>query len=235
MDRTRHGRFQRSDGAERRGKLRLRARRVEFRAAAGIESNLRELERGLLVRDVAARDVELQLLAAQLEVGARDFAGDDHLHVLQRGFLGAELGLAGFEPAAHAAEEVEFPERVEAGVVELSIARGAGQDALVRRARLGVAAAGIDARREIEGGIAPQRACFLHARQRDAQVVVRRQRVGHEFIEFRVGEVVPERSGALPGGVGGFHVVEFLRGLRFRRVVVRAHGAGGQHGRGDGR
>ena len=36
--------------------------------------------------------------------------------------------LAGFEPAAHAAEEVEFPERVEAGIVELGVARGAGQD-----------------------------------------------------------------------------------------------------------
>ena len=73
MDRTRHGRFERPDGAERGGKLRLRARRVELRAAAGLESHLREVQRGLLVRDVAARDVELLLLAAQLEVGARDF------------------------------------------------------------------------------------------------------------------------------------------------------------------
>ena len=107
--------------------LRLRARGVELGAAAGVEPDLREIERGLLVRDVAAGDVELQLLAAQFEVGARDFGGHDHLHVLQRGFLGAEFGTAGFEAAAHAAEEVQLPERIEAGVVELRCARRAGQ------------------------------------------------------------------------------------------------------------
>ena len=109
------------DGAERRGELRLRARGVELGAAAGIETHLRELERRLLVRDVAARHVELLLLAAQLEVGARDFGRHDHLHVVQRGFLGAEIGTACFEPAAHAAEEVELPERIEARVVELRL------------------------------------------------------------------------------------------------------------------
>src|SRR6187200_1337897 len=125
MDRTHHGCFQWPDGPERRGKLGLRARRVEFRATAGVEAGLGELERRLLVRDVAARDVELKLLSAQLEIGARHFAGDEDLHILQAGFLGAELGLAGFEPAAYAAEEVEFPERIEARVIELGIARGA--------------------------------------------------------------------------------------------------------------
>ena len=61
--------------------LRLRARGVELGAAAGVEPDLREIERRLLVHDVAARDVELLLLAAQFEVGARDFGRDDHLHV----------------------------------------------------------------------------------------------------------------------------------------------------------
>ena len=62
------------------------------------------------------------------------------------GLDGAELGVAGFDAAAHAAEEVELPERVEAGVIELGFARRARQRcADVRGARLGVAAARVDA------------------------------------------------------------------------------------------
>ena len=77
------------------------------------------------------------------------------------------------------------------------LACSAGQRALRRGARLGVAAAGVDARREIEGGVAPQRARFVHARQRDAQIVVRRQRLVHELVELGVGEGLPELR-ALP-------------------------------------
>ena len=114
-----------ADGAERGAQLCLCARRVELGAAAGVETHLRQIERRLLVGHVAARDIELLLLAAQLEVGARDFRRHDHLRVALRGFDGAELRVAGFEAAAHAAEEIELPERVEAGVVVLGLTRGA--------------------------------------------------------------------------------------------------------------
>ena len=93
----------------------------------------------------------------------------------------------------------------------------------VRGARLGVAATGIDARREIEGGIASQRACFLDARERDAQVVVRRQRVVHEFVEFRRRRSVCQNCAvALSGGVGR------LRRCRTSpRPLFRARGSSG--------
>ena len=154
MDGPRHRGFERADGAERGAQLRLGARGVELGAAAGFEAHLRQIQRRLLVRDVAARDVELLLLATQFEVGARDLRRDDDLRVALRGFDSAELRVAGFEAAAHAAEEVELPERVEAGVVVLRLARRDRRVSRIRRARLRVAAASVDARREIERGVA---------------------------------------------------------------------------------
>ena len=50
-----------------------------------------EFERLLLVLDVAARDGELRLLAAQLEVGTGDFRDDRDLRVVQAGFRALEL------------------------------------------------------------------------------------------------------------------------------------------------
>ena len=77
-----------------------------------------------LVLDVGACDGELGLLAAQLEVVARDFGDDGHLGVVQVGHLAFELGVARLDAAAHAAEEVELPGGIEAGVVELRRCRG---------------------------------------------------------------------------------------------------------------
>ena len=146
MDGARHRRFERRDGAERRGQLRLRARGVELRAAAGIEPDLREIERGLLVRDVAARDVELLLLAAQLEVGARDFGGHDDLRVAQRCLAPRRarrcwLRGRGARGRRSRAPRTRRSRRRRAPM----LARRAGQRALRRSARLGVAAAGVDA------------------------------------------------------------------------------------------
>ncbi len=71
---------------------------------------------------VAARDVELALLAAQLEVRARDFGDHDDLRVVQVRFGGTQVGVARFDVATDAAEEVELPHRIEAGVVVLDLA-----------------------------------------------------------------------------------------------------------------
>ena len=121
MNRARHRRLERRDGAERAGQLRLRARGVELGAAAGIEPRLGEIQRRLLVHHVALRDVELLLEAAQLEVGARHLGRHDDLRIALGRLDGAELRVAGLDAAADAAEEVEFPERVEARVVELAV------------------------------------------------------------------------------------------------------------------
>ncbi len=124
----------------------------------------------------------------------------------------SELRRAGLETAAHAAEEVELPEGIEAGVVELGAARRAGQGLFARHPRLGVAAAGRDRRREIEGHVATQGARLGDARQRDAHVVVRHQRHVDQLVERRVVEVLPEVRHAL---------LRWSRWLRCRRTSAR--------------
>src|SRR5688572_18631323 len=102
MDRARHRGLERADGAERARELRLRARRVELRAGAGVEPRLREIERRLLVHHVAARDVELLLETTQLEIGARDLGRDGDEHVAPRGLDRTEIRVARLEPTPHA-------------------------------------------------------------------------------------------------------------------------------------
>src|SRR6185295_10092820 len=112
--------------------------------AAGVEPDLREVECFFLVGDVAARDVELLLLAAQFEIGARHFGGDDDQRVAALGLDRAELGIARLEATPYAAEDIELPECVEPRVVVLERARLARDGVRVRRARLRVAAIDVD-------------------------------------------------------------------------------------------
>ena len=93
MDGSRHGRFKGRDGAERAAQLGLRLRGVELGAAAGVQARGGEVQRLALVLDVPARDVELALLAAQLEVRTGHFRDDDDLRVVQLGFRGARSAL----------------------------------------------------------------------------------------------------------------------------------------------
>ena len=211
MDGTRDGRFERRDGAERRAQLRLRARGVELGAAAGIEPHLREIERGLLVRDVAACHVELLLLAAQLEIGARDFGGDDHLRIARAASTAPSSALLASSRGAR--RRRSRAPRTHRSPRRSTRSRAPRRAAMMARgARLGVAAAGVDAGREIERGIATQRARFAHARERDAQVVVGGQRFVHELVELRVANVCQNAaSRSAVRGVGGFDVVELRR------------------------
>jgi hypothetical protein len=240
VDGTGDRRFERRDRAAGRGQLRLGARRIELGAAAGVEPRLGEVESRSLVRDVTARDVELLLLAAQLEVRARDFGGHGDERVAPFGFDGAELRIGGLEAAANAAEEIELPDRIEAGVVELGLARCAGLRGGSGGALLCITAARVDRRQEIEGRVAAQGAGRAHARLRDAQVVIGRECLRHEILERRVMERLPELADVAIARVGcGLGVVErvvdSVGDRRCRCLVVGAHGTGRQKSRGDGR
>ena len=238
MDRTRHGRFQRPDAAQRARQLRLCARRVELGAAAGVEPRVGDVQRFLLVDHVAAGDVQLLLLAAQFEVGARDFGRHGDQRVTACGLDRAELCIAGLERAARATEEIEFPKGVEAGVVKLAGAGRTGLRGDQRRALPGVSAAGVDGRREVESRVTAQCARFAHASLRDAQVVVGGNGFGDQAVESGVLEVLPELRQRSAGGFrlrgegGRLRIVEVVRDLLLRRLVVGAHGAGGEYGRG---
>ena len=122
--------------------LGLRARDVELGAAPGVEPGAGETQRLALVDDRVARHREAQLQAAQLEVVARHFRGDDGLRRVHAGLGGIELRRRRLARAPVAAEEVELPAGREAGVVEARralAARRAGQQVLGREraARVG--------------------------------------------------------------------------------------------------
>jgi hypothetical protein len=223
---ARDGRLERRDLRASARELRLCPRGVELGSPAGIEPHLGEVERGALVRDVATRDIELLLLAAQLEVGASDFGGHDHLRIAQARFGGAHLGARRFRSAAEAAEEIELPERIEARIVELLISRNAGHRLHGRQAPIGVAGTGGDRRREVETSLATQRAHFGHACESDAQVVVRGRRIVHEALQRLVLEQRPElRDGILRRVRRVRSLVETLRHRRCGPHVVGPDGA----------
>ncbi len=121
VDGARDGRFERCDRRAGSGQLRRGAGGVELGAAAGIEPRPGEFQRLVLVGDVAARHRQALLVAAQFEVAARQLCGNGYLCILQGGFGCLQVRVAGFECTTVAAEEVEFPECIEAGVVTLHI------------------------------------------------------------------------------------------------------------------
>ncbi len=75
----------------------------------------------------------------------------------------------------YAPENIEFPESVEARVVELQIFRPAGEALGLVDALLGVAATRRDCRREIEERLTPRRSRFHEPTQSDAQIMVSRK------------------------------------------------------------
>src|SRR5262245_6263826 len=121
MDGSGYGRFKRRDRAEGAAQLGLRLRGVQLGATAGVQARGGEVQRFLLVLDVATCDVELSLLAAQLEIRTGDFRDDGDLRVMQTGFRRAQIGVLRFDVATDAAEEVELPHGVETGVVVLQL------------------------------------------------------------------------------------------------------------------
>ena len=76
--------------------------------------------RGELSFTAARQDL---LQAAKLEVVASDFADDADLQIAKPCLGRLKIGGSGFDGAAHASEEIKFPGRVKADIVQFAIAR----------------------------------------------------------------------------------------------------------------
>ena len=174
MDRARHRGFERPDRAECARQLRLRARRVELRAAAGIEQYLaRAPACRLLVRDVAARHVELLLEATQLEVGTGHFGGHADLRIVQRRPRRRRARHCWLRCRDARGRRSRAPRPRRSRRRSSRDSRDTpGADCAARVRVFGVAAAGGDASaRDRDALSRAQCARFLDARERDAQVV----------------------------------------------------------------
>ena len=121
MHRAPDGRLERRNTGPGGIELGLRPRGIERGAPAALQAGDGQSERLALVVGVARGDRELMLSAAQLEVVARDLGQQAHQDIVQGSLSGITLRGAGFDGAAHTAEEIELPEGIEPGVVELTI------------------------------------------------------------------------------------------------------------------
>src|SRR5207245_1815482 len=226
--------LERSDRREGGGKLRSRAGGVELGAAPGLESRFCELQGLALVVDVAPRDCKLRLRAPELEVRARHLRGHRHLRIAQGGFRALSLGALRLDSAAHAAEEIELPEGIEARVVEARVERPTRRAVDGSETLIGVAARGGDRGREIEACLAPYCARFHEPSEGDAQVVVRPERLIDEPVQRVITELGPELRLRVRAGVrAALGARELRRGWRSGLLVVRAHRAAGEP-RGEG-
>ena len=124
------------------GLLPVAARLLDVLAAdePGLGAPVGELQRLGLAGEVVAGNAEPDLPGAHLDVVQRHFGRQRHPGVVQARLGRFEVGLGRLDAAAHAAEHVELPARVEAGAEE--IARVAAADLLARLAAAGAARCG---------------------------------------------------------------------------------------------
>ena len=147
--------FERRNCRESQIEQRAAARDIEVGAASAIEERLGDVESLGLHVGILARDGELVLQPAQLEIVSRDFGRDAHEHVEPRGFDRGELCVGGLNGSPDAAEQIEFPGGVKAGVVEFKFARVAwcaGRRGGFAEQTVLISRIGLDGGRKVERG-----------------------------------------------------------------------------------
>ncbi|MNP32284.1 hypothetical protein D3C76_1254540 [compost metagenome] len=173
--------------------------------------------------------------ATQLTVGIGQFGDQADLQLLQVGQRRLALRIAGFQGALHAAEQVDFPDHVQAEVIAFLIHAAFGLPGNLALADLRRGAAG-DRWEAVVGHVVADRPRGAHPGEGHAQVAVFPQRLLYQLLQHRVVELSPPGvlvARLVVGGAGG--VDARRRFLRF--PVVRAHRAGaegqGQEGGGE--
>ena len=193
MDRGARLRVEGGDLCRGRIGLRLRARDVLLGSHAGRGSRARELLGVALQRQVRARERDLPLQAAQLDVLARDLSAQRHQRVAATFDGGIDVVIRRADDGIAAAEEVDLPARVEADLVEI------GRVAAEERARLRVLAraaarvsgAGFELRVVAAGRDIAQRSRLEHACARDLEVEVGVGGALDQLVELCVVERAP--------------------------------------------
>ena len=170
----------------------------------------------------------------QLGIGGGDLGGEGQAHAGRVGCGRAQLERARVALLAQAAEQTELPAGVEA---EHEAVEGDAADRArrrLRRARAGVAGAGIELGPQLGGGGTSGGARLVDARERGAQVAVVGERLVDQLVEQRVAERAP------PGGVARRRrehrivrgrALECVGTVRVCDLVARADAAARRRGR----
>lgn len=203
----------------------LRQAAAQLQAAAG------QLQGVAPTAHLGARHVQPALVALDLEVGAGGVGGDAQAYQPEVGVGRFGAGQGGVGKSAEAAEQVDFPLRVEAGAVALRQAP-ARLAVVVQLLFDAAAVAGLagDLRQLVEPAVVEQRAGAAQVGAGLADVVVARQRLVDQAHQLRIVEETP--PGRFPPLAG--ELAEVLAGdawrRRLRTLVVGADAAGGQAG-----
>ena len=223
-------------GGEKRGSL----RDIEVAGEALVVALAGEVEGVLLGGDVLFGDGETLLGGAGLDVAAGDLAEEGDEDVAPAEFGGGELGVGGFDVAAVAAEDVDFPGSIEARLVEVERLGDAGRErevAVFADPLAGVGTVGVEGGQESGRGNARLGAGLADAGLGDFEVEVGGDGAVDEGVEFGIVEGFPPRGDGI--GLGSFAALEGLAPLGRSvgggwRFVIGADGAAGEERGGDG-
>lgn len=155
----------------------------------------REIQNVVLHPDVLPSDSETLLESARLDVIACDFCEQRNQHVAPSVFRGTEFRVGGFNGAACAAENVEFPRCIETCVVKI-VVQGNAKTFKGRILVGSIAIPGISSR---TAGGRPQAASshgafgagFAHVRFGNAQIEIGANCCRHQGIQIGVAEIFP--------------------------------------------
>ena len=191
------------------GQLRALACRVQVGDQAAVRARLHQLERLGRRRNVGAREPQFALRTAQFEVVARHLGLHAELRLPQQGRRCTGIRIGGLDAAPNAAPQIDFPRRIEAGLVEVvGLAQCADQLIAVGHRRTqrvdhprggtglalalsGDAATGIELRCLLRRRRGALDAALRKAKGGGLQVVIGFQRACLQAIEQRIVEGLP--------------------------------------------
>ena len=186
------------------------------------------------------RDVDALLKGAQLDVVARHLGRQRHQDVPARLHGGQQVGIGGLDVAPDAAEDVQLPAGIEAGIVR--IGDQPPGDAILPVGGSARRAAALDGARGVDRG--PEAACgdaSCRARLADAGFGLHQVQVGAHgpVFEGRQNRIVEDRPPPCQvdvgrrGHGGRFRPGPVRRDVRLRGLIVRADHAAAQHRQAD--
>ncbi|MNL18504.1 hypothetical protein D3C87_1396490 [compost metagenome] len=202
---------------------------VELIAHARVTQAHRDTARFALVLEVGQGDFFPQLRTPQLTIGIHQLGDHAHPQLVQVRRRGVFPGIAGFQFALDAPEQIDLPGHVQAKVVAIGVDSTLGQTRHLRLALLAADPAG-DHRQVVVADVIANGPCGFPAGEGHAQIAVAVKRFTDQLIQRGVIELLPPHRFETRLIVVGPLGRDDMGRRRVRGLVVRPDGAGGQRG-----